>query len=213
MRIGAQRGEHRLWVFFLHTVDRKDGANSRQNDNPESVSATLDSGFCASPRMRGIKQFMNLAQSPHVPESAKRPRLRDLPWMLAYFFRAFGELARARVTFAKLQARAIPERNHKARTKAAKEGRIPEKVLARIAFVVPRLSDRLPWRSDCVIQAIAAQNWLSSYGVYGEIQIGVENPTDGEFGAHAWLMHCDSVVTGGDISRYAPILTDSVREN
>ena len=155
---------------------------------------------------------MNLAQSPHVPESAKRPRLRDLPWMLAYSLRAFGQLVRARFIFARLQAKAIPARNQEARAKAAKEGQIPDEVLARIAFVIPRLSDRLPWRSDCVIQAIAAQNWLSSHGVYGEIQIGVENPFDGDFGAHAWLMHGDSVVTGGDISRYAPILTDSIRE-
>ena len=132
--------------------------------------------------------------------------------MLVYSLRAFGELARARITFARLQAKAIPARNKEAQAKAAKEGQIPEEVLARIAFVIPKLSDRLPWRSDCMVQAIAAQNWLSSYGVYGEIQIGVENPAEGDFGAHAWLMHGESVVTGGDISRYAPILTDSIRE-
>ena len=155
---------------------------------------------------------MNLAQSPHVPESAKRPRLRDLPWMLAYSLRAFGELVRARLIFEKLHTKAIPFRNEKARANAVNEGQIAEEVLARIAFVIPRLSDKLPWRSDCVIQAIAAQNWLSSHGVYGEIQIGVENPADGDFGAHAWLMHGDAIVTGGDISKYAPILTDSIRE-
>lgn len=155
---------------------------------------------------------MNLAQSPHVPQSAKRPRLRDLPWMLAYTARAFGELVRARLIFAKLKAKTIPLRNEQARANAVQDSRLPDDVLARIAFVIPRISDRLPWRSDCVIQAIAAQNWLSSRGAYGEIQIGVENPTDGDFGAHAWLMHDDSVVTGGDISRYHPILTDSIRD-
>jgi hypothetical protein len=152
---------------------------------------------------------MNLAQSPHVPENGKRPNWRDFAWLASYSARALFELVRARSIFARLEAKAIPNRNRKARVTALESEVADEAALARIAYVIPRLSDRLPWRSDCTIQAIAAQNWLSTIGVYSEIQIGVENPAHGEFGAHAWLMCGDSVVTGGDISKYDLILAGS----
>lgn len=156
---------------------------------------------------------MNLAQSPHVPKSGKRPGLRDIRWLTVFAARGFIELVRARLIFANLEAKAIPQRNKTARLIAKQTSNAAPVVaqinLARIAYVLPRLSDRLPWRSDCVIQAVAGQNWLSSLGAASEIQIGVENPQDGKFGAHAWLLHGESVVTGGDITRYELILSDS----
>lgn len=60
-----------------------------------------------------------------------------------------------------------------------------------------------------MIQAIAGQNWLKSKKAPSEIQIGVENPTDGQFGAHAWLVHDSTIVTGGDIDHYELLLSDS----
>lgn len=122
-------------------------------------------------------------------------------------------MIRARLIFANLKAKAIPARNQKAKTKATLDVALSEATLARIAYVIPRLSDRLPWRSDCVIQAVAAQNWLSSLGAPSEIQIGVENPKDGQFGAHAWLLYGESVITGGDIAQYHLILADSDNAN
>ncbi|KEO88637.1 hypothetical protein EH31_16915 [Erythrobacter longus] len=153
--------------------------------------------------------MMNLAQSPHIPETGKLPGVRDIPWLSVYAVRGFWELVRARLIFERLEAKAIPARNKKAKAAAAIEQPISPARLARISYVIPRLSDRLPWRSDCVIQAIAAQNWLSSLGAASEIQIGVENPKDGEFGAHAWLLYRESVITGGDIAQYHVILTES----
>jgi hypothetical protein len=150
---------------------------------------------------------MKLAQSPHIPAQGKRPGWTDLGWLAAYSVRGLYELARARVIFTRLEARAIPKRNRKAKENATASP-TPD-ALARIAYVLPRLSDRLPWRSDCMVQAIAGQNWLSSLGAAGEIQIGVENPKDGRFGAHAWLMLEGEVVTGGEIDRYEVLLADS----
>ena len=60
-----------------------------------------------------------------------------------------------------------------------------------------------------MVQAIAGQNWLGALGVASEIQIGVEHPADGEFGAHAWLLAGGEVVTGGDIERYHVLLAES----
>lgn len=155
---------------------------------------------------------MNLAQSPYVPETGKRPRLNDLPWLVLFAMRGLLELVRARLIFERLEAKVIPRRNNRALTLDKTRARVTPAKLARIAYVIPRLSDRLPWRSDCLIQAIAAQNWLLASGMPSEIQIGVENPKDGQFGAHAWLICGESVVTGGDISQYAPILVESNRD-
>ena len=161
---------------------------------------------------RRNRQIMNLAQSPHVPATGKRPRLRDLRWLPSFCVVGLWQLIRARIEFASFETRGILKRNSNSKAKAIPSQRAPEDRLARIAYVLPRLSDRLPWRSDCLIQAIAAQNWLGRYGLASEIQIGVENPADGSFAAHAWLVCEGSIVTGGDISQYETILSDSRRE-
>lgn len=123
-------------------------------------------------------------------------------------FRAVAELARARLMLARFQAADITHRN----LQAARIGRTPAEISASdareldwVAFVIPRIGARLPWRADCLVQAIAAQNWLQSKGISAAIAIGVEKPADGRFGAHAWLRHGDRIITGGDISRYQTI--------
>lgn len=172
----------------------------------------LGMGWPHVPWRRGNRQIMKLAQSSHVPASGKRPRPKDLPWLVPFTLRGLFELVRARLIFTRFTAKSIPQRNAYAKGSAVPVASLGEADLARIAYVIPRLSDRLPWRSDCLIQSIAGQNWLSSLGAYGEIQIGVENPKDGKFGAHAWLLHRDTVVTGGDIAQYDLILSDSPAE-
>lgn len=152
---------------------------------------------------------MNPAQSSPIPEEGQKPALRDLPWLVLFALRALGELIRARIAFARLHAKEIPLRNRLSREAAQSEPAISQTSLARISYVLPRLSDRLPWRSDCLVQAIAGQNWLSAYGAASEIQIGVEHPEGGAFGAHAWLISGETVVTGGDIEKYNLILSDS----
>lgn len=143
------------------------------------------------------------AQSSVIPPPGAKPRLGDIGWLAAYGLRGLIELVRARIAFERLEARAILARNQ-AVAAAAGSGRVSADpaLAARIGYVIPRLSARLPWRSDCVIQAMAAQNWLAAHGLASEIQIGVERPEGGPFGAHAWLVHDGMVVTGGDIARY-----------
>lgn len=156
---------------------------------------------------------METAQSPTVPALGKKPQWSDLAWLGSYSARGLRELINARIIFDRLHAKEIPQRNRAAQGRAQENQSqapiIDQRKIARIAYVLPRLSDRLPWRSDCLVQAIAAQNWLSALGAASEIQIGVENPEDGEFGAHAWLIYDDYIVTGGDIDRYELILSES----
>ena len=86
----------------------------------------------------------------------------------------------------------------------------PAQVLA--AFFAPTGSDadvaimglRVPWRSDCVVQALAARRWLARGGVDSDVCIGVRNDAQG-FQAHAWLKVGERIVTGGDVSSYAEL--------
>jgi len=58
-----------------------------------------------------------------------------------------------------------------------------QRAIERIGFVIPRVAARLPWRSDCLIQAVPAQRWLASCGVASAISIGV----DRGLMANSWL--------------------------
>ena len=44
-------------------------------------------------------------------------------------------------------------------------------IAARVAFAIPRVAARLPWRADCFIQAMAAQRWLQRKGIPSALMI------------------------------------------
>lgn len=148
---------------------------------------------------------MSPPQSSLVPDTGKALRLSDAGWALSIGAQALVRLAGARLAFARLAASDIPARNRVAAAAEIAET-ADERLADRIGFVIARLSKRLPWRSDCVIQAIAAQDWLAELGMASEIRIGVERPEDGPFAAHAWLVRKERVITGGDIARYSLLL-------
>ena len=77
-------------------------------------------------------------------------------------------------------------------------------LLERVAYAVPIMGLRVPWRSDCVVQALAARRWLARGGIGSHLCIGVRNDGPG-FDAHAWLKVGDRIVTGGDVSHYAEL--------
>lgn len=84
---------------------------------------------------------------------------------------------------------------------------LPSDIPARVAFAIPRVAARVPWRSDCFIQAMAAQRWLQHKGIASTLTIGTRKDPLGGFQAHAWLTCNDVVITGGDISDYVPLVT------
>ena len=151
---------------------------------------------------------MPAAQLPPVPDSGKALRLKDARWAVPLALEAFLRLVRARLAFSRLEARELPKRNAAAASAEAEPTCEDELVADRIGFIIPRVAKRLPWRSDCLIQAIAAQEWLAERGMGSELRIGVERPSDGLFGAHAWLVRGERIITGGDISRYSLLMGD-----
>ena len=78
-------------------------------------------------------------------------------------------------------------------------------LVERVAFVIPRVAARLPWRADCLVQAIAAERWLGRHGVATTLTLGVPRDRPADFEAHAWLSAGTWIVTGGDISGYVPL--------
>lgn len=118
--------------------------------------------------------------------------------------RATFELMRARVTVGRSPARSLLQMNPSGTPSlpsmplAAEQERLVE----RVAFAIPCMGARVPWRSDCLIQALAAQRWLAGAGISAPIDVGVR--TDGAFEAHAWLVAGGQIVTGGDISAFTP---------
>ena len=80
-----------------------------------------------------------------------------------------------------------------------------ERLVERVAHVIPRVAGRLPWRADCLVQATAAKRWLCASGIASTIHFGVPKEKQPAFEAHAWLTVGTIIVTGGDISGYIPL--------
>lgn len=118
--------------------------------------------------------------------------------------RAVWELARARVALHRLEAAAIPVLNERAR-KSGTQGVSHGEIVERVSRIIPAAAGRVPWRSDCLVQAIAAQAMLAAAGVAGRIVLGVDRAQAG-IEPHAWLMAGDAVVTGGPVERYTVLL-------
>lgn len=157
-------------------------------------------------------------------ESAVRRLMQDLgkaarggSALRADIVRAVAELAFARIHHAITPVRDLPLRpppGQPAGQPAAFPAGLPETgpanlsaaqqaLLQRVTYVVPRIGRRLPWRSDCLVQALAARRWLASKGIAGVIRLGSRIGADGKFEAHAWFTVGEAVVTGWDIERFA----------
>ena len=77
-------------------------------------------------------------------------------------------------------------------------------LVERVAYAVPIMGLRVPWRSDCLVQALAARRWLARAAIPSDVCLGVRKDEQG-FQAHAWLKVEERIVTGGDISSYAEL--------
>ncbi|RPF71535.1 lasso peptide biosynthesis B2 protein [Aurantiacibacter spongiae] len=119
--------------------------------------------------------------------------------------RATYELSRARLALRTLGIADIEQRN----ALSSDRGRDPDaarpddaEIAARAGFVIERLASRMPFRSDCLVRALAAQSWLTQRGIATRIVIGAQFSPSREFGPHAWLSYGETIVTGGDVAPY-----------
>ena len=76
---------------------------------------------------------------------------------------------------------------------------------ARIGRAIQAVSRRVPWRTQCLTEAMAAQWMLRRRGLPGVLHLGVQK--DGEtMAAHAWTSCGNQTVVGGAGSeRFTPL--------
>ena len=117
----------------------------------------------------------------------------------------------ARLMLQRTTPRDVLRLNHRASDRAASGGLgadlgAVDAGCADVVFIIPRLAPRVPWRSDCLVQAIAGQRMLARRGIASEIAVGTAKNAAGHFEAHAWLNAGGQTILGGDISRFEPLL-------
>ena len=138
-------------------------------------------------------------------------RLRRLsargPIVIIDCLRAAIELALANHRFRTLPPGQLVDHVRRPGRTSIEPGNHPtdSRLVERVAYAIPAVALRVPWRSDCMVQAMAAQSWLASYGITSMMTIGVRKDAPEGFGAHAWLSVGEVLVTGGDISSYVAI--------
>lgn len=155
-----------------------------------------------------------IAPAPRRPAEAKVPwarRIADVPKALhrgprglADLLRAVVELARAnRLVASETAALPLLEPEVDGATNVAPTLHARERAIVdRVAYAVPVMALRVPWRADCLVQALAAKRWLAGEGIASQIALGTALDDDGGFLAHAWLRVGNRIVTGGDVTRY-----------
>jgi hypothetical protein len=79
---------------------------------------------------------------------------------------------------------------------AVESGLTPPEVLDRISWAVSNASHYLPWKSTCLVQAIAAKAMLKRRGVPSTLYLGVAKNGETQLQAHAWLRCEDRILAG-----------------
>ena len=76
-----------------------------------------------------------------------------------------------------------------------------------ISWAIASASARVPWRSDCLLQAMAASMWLDRTRTGYKLNIGVRKNAEEQLEAHAWLTSGDNTITGGlpDLESFSEI--------
>ncbi len=131
--------------------------------------------------------------------------------MPLFALRGIWELARARVKLAGLSGHDVIALNATQMQRAANPSSRTQSILVdRVSFIIPLLGHYVPWKSDCLVQAVAAQSWLAAHGLQSEIQIGADVSAARSFEAHAWLVHDGSIIVGGEVSRFKVLVAGQV---
>lgn len=141
-----------------------------------------------------------------------RPPLPRLVLLAAI---AAADLAAARFALRTIRPADVIDRNRK--VASSKQANLPPGRIAaaceEAGFIINRVAARMPWRADCLVQALAGQRWLARAGIASEIVVGATKADDGAISAHAWLRTQGRVVLGGDISGYRTLLDPQAAPN
>ena len=83
--------------------------------------------------------------------------------------------------------------------------------IQRLAWALGAASRRVPWRSDCLLQVMAADRWLRRHQIVPDFNLGVTKDEQGQLVAHAWLEYKGVTVTGGDTRTFQKLIEPTHR--
>lgn len=133
-------------------------------------------------------------------------RLSAREW--SYLAIAVFELLRARLRFAAVPTDQLLSalKGRAAASSLGAPGSGARDTLAGIAWAIAAAASRVPWRADCLVQALAADRWLRRRGFEPEFFLGVTKGDCGELRAHAWIC-CEGVtVTAAGDDAFIPLI-------
>ena len=119
--------------------------------------------------------------------------ISHLEW--AYLARAILGLAGARIEFGRASSQSILGR---LQANALEAPRCDVDLdLGRLSWAIAAASRVVPWRSDCLIQSMAAHRWLRNRGFIPTFKLGVVSDQSGHILGHAWIEVDGRILTGG----------------
>ena len=119
---------------------------------------------------------------------------------------AIRQLFFARILFGVLPASTLLRRLQRCSIGAADRGTAPAGEAELIGWAIAAAARQLPWRTDCLVQALAAKRWLEQRRIASTFHIAARGKSTGggedagSLSAHAWLEVDGRPVTGGERS-------------
>ena len=83
--------------------------------------------------------------------------------------------------------------------------------MQRLSWAIAVAAKYVPWRSSCLIQAIAADRWLRRHQLRPDFYLGVAKDEHDAFAAHAWLRYGDLIVTGGRSAQFSILMDPAAK--
>ena len=117
-------------------------------------------------------------------------------------------LLRARIVLARVPIRELIEalQNGQSDPTDMKLSTVDKERLRQLCWALATAAGNLPWRTDCLVQVIAADRILRRLGWQPEFYLGVRKDDSGSFFAHAWLKYRGVEVVGGSSHEFAALL-------
>jgi hypothetical protein len=134
------------------------------------------------------------------------------PAQRRWLLRAVPELARARASLGRVPFRRLVAalEQHPQPVDLAQLSPADRERARQVAWAVRAAARHVPWRCECLVQALAGQRLLQRAGIHGMVVLGVSRGPgleEGEtLGAHAWLQ-CGAEILLGEHGhrRFKPI--------
>ena len=131
-------------------------------------------------------------------------QLKPADW--GYLAIAAVELLCARIRLSLVATQTILAALQERSRSSARDGSGERVNIERLAWAIGVAGGHVPWRSDCLVQVIAADRWLARHGLKGEFYLGVTKNEEGEFAAHAWLKWGELTIVGGRYVHFSALI-------